>query len=477
MPQSISEYEIHADQLLKDCKMFPRDLMVCLKRLRSFCRPYLALLPRKEMRQHGRKCLKGLLSDLERKSAEPMAEFAGEDRQPLQYFMGASPWDHRVLLRELCAHVKKRIGEANGVLVIDPSTFPKKGEHSVGVARQWCGRLGKVDNCQKGIFLGYVTNRGHTLVDERLYLPKEWTQKKTRREECHIPPEIKYKSAHKLALEMVRERGEQIPHRWVVADDEFGVTGWFRRALRGLGERYVLEIPSTLGVRDLRAPLPIQKPGRHRPTQVPFVSVKAWKESVEPSQWKRFEIRAGTQGPLVVWAAMTPVKTRIDGRVSKKAEWLLVTRTESKEPEVRYYLSHGGEEKQIGEMIHAANARHWVEDSFQQAKGETGMDHYEVRSWLGWHHHITLSLLALWFLVLEQKRFNKKTPAMTVQQSAEARGELLHEPGVNLRRLADKLTRRLRRSEQARIDHWRKYKCLPPVWSVVRSLHVANFRQ
>lgn len=451
--------------------------MVCLKRLKTFCRPYLALLPRKEMRRHGRKCLMGLLSDLERKSTEPMAEFAGEDRQPLQYFMGASPWDHRVLLRELCVQVRGRIGEANGVLVIDPSTFPKKGEHSVGVARQWCGRLGKVDNCQKGIFLGYVTNQGHTLVDERLYLPKEWTKDKARREECHVPAAEKYKSAHELALEMIRERRAQIPHRWVVADDEFGVTGWFRKALRHLGEPYVLEIPSTLGIRDLRAPAPTQKPGRHGRVRVPFMSVKAWKKSVAPSDWKRFEIRAGTKGPLVVWAALTRVQTRVDRRVSKEAEWLLVTRTESKEPEVRYYLSHGGGDEFLCEMVHAANARHWVEDSFQQAKGEAGMDHYEVRSWLGWHHHITLSLLALWFLVLEQKRFNKNTPAMTVQQSAEALGEILQDPGVNLRRLANKLTHRLRRSEQARIDHWRKYKCLPPVWSAVRSMHVANFRQ
>jgi SRSO17 transposase len=476
MPQG-HQKEATKRELLDDCKIYPKDLMVSLKHLKSFCRPYLALLPREEMRRHGRECLRGLLSDLERKSVEPMAERCGEVGRSLQYFMGASPWDHRPLLKKLSEQVAQRIGEAEGIFVIDPSTFPKKGEHSVGVARQWCGRLGKVDNCQKGIFLGYVSDQGHTLVDERLYLPKTWTRRKSRRDECHIPKEVRYKSAHQLALEMIEEQGNQIPHRWVVADDEFGVVGWFRQALRRLGERYVLDIPSHILVRDLRAPAPPQKEGRHRPAKVPFVQARVWKEAVPPAQWKRFELRAGTKGPLVVWAASTRVHTRSEGKIAKDAEWLVITKTESTVPEYRYHLSNAAEDATLQVLVHVANSRHWVEDSFQRAKGETGLDHYEVRSWLGWHHHITLSLLALWFLALEQKRYNKNTPAMTVQQSAEAMGEILRDPHINLRRLAMKVTNRLRRSETARINHWRKYKRLPPVWSIARSMHVPYFAE
>jgi SRSO17 transposase len=460
------------DGLLDDCEVIPKDLEDCLDLLKEFAGPFVALLPRSELRSHGEDFVRGLLSDLERKSTEPIAERAGKYRRGLQRFMGESPWDHVPLLDELNRQVAAGIGSASGVLTLDSSSFPKKGEASVGVARQWCGRLGKIENCQTGVFLGYVTNLGHTLVDERLYLPKEWAKDRARRAMCHIPRGIRFKTAHELSLELLEARREQLPHGWINGDDAFGSVPWFRAELRGMGERYLLEIPGSLTVCAAEDPPKTGKGGR--PRKAPFIRASRWKDGVGADAWVRIHIRDGVKGPLVVWAARARVRTRAKRRRDLAVEWLLVTRTESQTPEYRYYLSNAAADVALEEMVHAANARYWIEDCFERAKGRIGMDHYEVRSWAGWHHHMTLSLLALWFLVQEQRRLNASTPAITLQQSAEAIGELLRDPELDTRRLALKITRRLRRTELVRIAHWRKFKRLPPRWAEARSTHVAQ---
>lgn len=461
---------IGVPELLEDCDVVPKDLEECLTRLKEFVEPFVALLPRSELRGHGEDVIRGLLSDLERKSAEPIAERAGKDRDRIQYFVGQSPWDHVPLLDELRRQVAQEIGSPKGVSVLDSSGFPKKGEASVGVARQWCGRLGKVDNCQKGLFLGYVSNFGQVLVDERLYLPEEWAKDAGRRDMCHVPKEVKFKTIHELSLEMLEKQRGLLPHRWVTGDDEFGRVPWFREKLRGAGERYLLEIPGHLLVCDAEDPPRAGMMGR--PRKAAFQQAGRWKDEVRQRDWVRIHIRDGVKGPIVVWATRARVKTRSRAKRGRDVEWLLVTRTESETPEYRYYLSNGEVNVPIEEMAHAANARHWIEDCFERAKGRVGMDHYEVRSWGGWHHHMTLSLLALWFLVREQRRLSNATPAITVQQSAEAIGELLRNPEMNTRELAHKITARLRRTEQARIDHWRKFKRLPPRWTEARSSNV-----
>lgn len=468
----------HAEQLLEDCKVVPEGLMVSPERLTEFLRPYLERLGDKRLHQHGENFMRGLLSDLERKSVEPIAERAGyADRLPLQYFVGQSQWKHGPLLDELCRQTSEELGDPNGILVIDPSAFPKKGKHSVGVARQWCGRLGKQDNCQVGVFLGYVSNRGHTLIDERLYLPRAWAKDKARRLECAVPREVRFCAAPQLAIEMLVERRQQFPHAWVTADDEFGRPAWFRRKLRKLSERYVLDIPSNTLVRDLQTLAPPRKTQRGRAPKVPFVQAATWKDAIAPERWERIDIRDATKGPLVVWAARTWVETRRKKKKSEEPQWLIVTKTESETPEYRYQLSSAGEDVSLRELVHVGSARFWVEDCFERAKGEVGLDHYEVRGWMGWHHHMTLCLMALFFLVLEQRRLSERTPAMTVQQSAEAIGEMLRDPQVDLRWLARKLTGRLQRTEQSRIDHWKKFHRLPPSWNAVRLSHVPNVLQ
>lgn len=465
-------------ELLKSCEVVPEELAMSLERLQQFMKPYLELFPGVKSQRHAKDFVEGLLTDLERKSVEPIAERIGQYRRPLQYFIGESPWDHEPLVGELCEEVSKDLGESNGIFVIDPSTFPKKGKDSVGVARQWCGRLGKTENCQKGIFLGYVSNLGHTLVDERLYLPREWTKDKMRKRKCGVPEKVRFKTAQKLALEMLRERRSRFPHRWVVADDEFGRGFSFRKGLEELGERYLLEIPSNLLVRAIRKPADhkIGAVGRAR-KKTPYRRVNTWKAGLKKQDWEKIHIRDGAKGPLVVWAVRLRIQTRDRQRRSKKIQWLLILKTEQRNSEIRYYLSNAEEEISLGEMVHAANARHWIEDCFERAKGKVGLDQYEVRSWRGWHHHITLCLLAMYFLVMEQRRLNQSTPAITLQQSAEAIGEILRNPEIDLNVLALKITQRLRRNEQSRIDHWRKFHRLPPPWTFTRSNHVPIFAQ
>lgn len=470
LPSRREQAEVVA--LLDDCEVAPKDLEACLDHLKNFVDPFIALLPRSQLRIHGEDFIRGLLSDLERKSTEPIAEREGKHRRGLQRFIGESPWDHAPLLDELNRQVAAEIGSAQGILTLDGSSFPKKGKESVGVARQWCGRLGKIDNCQTGVFLGYVSNLGHTLIDERLYLSKDWTRARKRRERCHIPKRVKFKTAHQLSLEMLRIRGKQLPHAWLNGDDAFGCVPWFRAELREMGERYLLEIPSSLSVCDACDPLPTK--GKGRPRKARFMRAGKWAADAPSKNWGRIHVRDGVKGPLIVRAIRFRVRARNKRRREKQVEWLLVTRTESKVPEYRYYLSNADEDVALEEMVLAANARYWIEDCFERAKGRIGMDHYEVRSWGGWHHHMTLSLLALWFLVQEQRRLNIGTPALTLQQSAEAIGELLRDPELDARQLALKITRRLLRMEQVRIHHWRRFKCRPPRWTQARAAYVAQ---
>lgn len=477
MARRIKNASAETEELMDECEIEAGELMGMLKELKEFSRPYLKLLPDKRLHERGEDFLRGLLSDLERKSIEPIAERLGQHRRPLQYFVGESDWDHKPMLDLLCRQAVEDIGEASGVLVIDPSAFPKKGRDSVGVTRQWCGRLGKKENCQLGVFLGYVSNKGHALIDERLYMPRDWGRDKARRKKCRVPPGLRFKTAAGLALEMLERRRHALPHRWIVADDEFGRGYAFRGELQRMGERYLLEIPCNWAVRDINAAQPKMSGLRGAPRKAPFVQARRWMSGLRKQDWEKVYVRDGTKAPLIVWATRARVQTRDAGRNSKIAQWLFVIKTNDKIPEYRYYFSNAEEDVSVKEMAHAASARQWIEDCFQRAKGKVGLDHYEVRSWIGWHHHMTLSMLALYFLVLEQRRLCRSTPAVSMQQTAEALGEILRNPDIDIGKLAVTITNRLRRNEQTRIDHWRKFQRLPPSWTAVRSGHVPVFAQ
>jgi SRSO17 transposase len=211
-----------ARPLLQDAVVRPADLAACAERLEQFVGRYLPRFYRQEQRQHARTVLRGKLTGLQRKTTEPIAAEAGQKRRPLQLFVGAGRWDDRAVLGELHAHVAEELADDDAVFILDPSAFPKKGQDSCGVARQWCGRLGKVDNCQAGVFVAYAARRGCALLDAALYLPEGWAEDPARRAATCVPAAVTFREKWRIGLELLDGVRGRLPGRWVVGDDEFG---------------------------------------------------------------------------------------------------------------------------------------------------------------------------------------------------------------------------------------------------------------
>jgi len=409
------------DQLLADAEVDPRILRGVLPRLERFLDPFVALLQRGQPAQHARHYVAGLVSNLEYKNVESIAYLHDQRREPLQQFIGQASWDHQPWFTELARQVGQTLGSPDGVLVFDPSAFPKKGKASVGVQRQWCGRLGKIDNCQVGVYLAYVGRGDHALVDVRLYLPQEWARDRRRRQQAGVPRTIRFRTRHELALDMLDEGGPLLPHAWIAGDDELGRCSWFRQQLRTRGEGYLLAVPANTSVRDLTAPEPpYTGPGR-RP-RVPFMRVDRWCAAVPQAAWQTIEVRAGEHGPLTVQGVRTLVQARTEGRVADGAEFLVVFRERQSDGTWKhdYLLANAPLDTPLAEFARVFKAQHRVEECFQRAKGEAGLADYEVRTWRGWYHHQALALTATWFLTVEARRGKKMDTGADGEPVAEA---------------------------------------------------------
>ena len=424
---------------------------------------------------------------MDRKNAEKIAALVDVEHLVIQAFIGTAPWDHRPLITVLVGQVIDQLGEPDGVIAFDPSSFPKRGTHSVGVKRQWCSHRGKVDNCQVGVFMGYVSRHDHALLDFRLSLPEEWARDKQRRQACHVPEAVSYRTRHEQCLEMLDLWGEQVPHGWVTGDDELGRHTQFRQALRERGERYVLGVPCTTTVRDLEAPLPTYQ-GRGRRPKAPWHSVSAWRHALGPDEWTRLTVRDGEKGPVEIELVTRRVQTRLERKRTGPHEWLVVTRRpladegalagqaspDARDQDTRYgyryYLTptevaNGDlEEPSLRELARVIKAGMCIEASFQRGKGEAGMDAYQVRTWEGWHHHMALTLIAVWFLIRETHRGQQWTPALTLPQVRYGLSLLLLEVfcPLSVPSICRHVQRQLMRNELARFYHHRTRNCLPP---------------
>jgi SRSO17 transposase len=408
-------FELRKEQLLLDCEVSADAFAGIIGRLERFAEPFLASLPSPESKAHGHTYVSGLLSDVARKNTESIAYRHDLDRQVLQRFIGYMEWDHKPLLDELTRQVAAEIGEADAVIVFDPSGFPKRGSDSVGVQRQWCGRLGKTENCQVGIYMGYVARSEHTLVDMRLYFSTEWNADRQRRKKCGVPKEVRHQTRHELALEMLAERGGSLPHAWIAGDDEMGRPAWFREKLKEIGERYLLAVPSNTSIRDLEEVVPPQtRTGTGRgqqqgPRKAPFRQMHEWCAALPEGSWTRVVVRDADRGPIEVEAIARRVESKIDRRVVGFEEMMFVLRQrgEGGAWKYDYHLSNAAPATPLAEFARVANAEHRIEHCLQRCKSEAGMADYQTRSWLGWHHHQTLALIAVWFLVQETWRGKK----------------------------------------------------------------------
>jgi SRSO17 transposase len=475
------------EALLSDCIVPPDVFNHMVDRLGDCAMPYQHAFETEAGQRNVHLYLQGLLSHLPRKNAEDIAMLVDVERLVIQEFIGTAPWDHRLLVHVLVEQVVERLGEPDGIIAFDPSSFPKWGTHSVGVKRQWCGHRGKVDTCQVGVYMGYVSRHDHALLDFRLSLPQDWARDEQRRQACHVPKEVRYHTRHDQCLEMLDRWRDQVPHGWVTGDDELGRHTRFRHDLRERGERYVLGVPCTTTIRDLEAPSPAYQ-GRGRRPKAPWQSVRAWRQSLGSEGWTRLTVRDGEKGPVGIEMVKCRVQTRLERKRTGPAEWLVVTRRllsdeRTLEDQVardatdhdnryryRYYLTptRGSEaelaEPSLVELARVIKAGACIEASFKRGKSEAGMDEYQVRTWEGWHHHMALALIAVWFLVGETHRGQQLTPALTLPQVRYGLSVLLMEAfcTFSIAYICRQVQRQLMRNELARLYHYHTRNCLPP---------------
>ena len=390
---------------------------------------FAPLFGRKEARQQSLVYLNGLLLASGRKNAEAMALEYGTPKPDgisqlqvlgLQRFLTYSPWDYQdvqhaiqqVFAEELMPSAATwSIGTVG---VFDSSGFPKKGDESVGVARQYCGRLGKTDNCQVGVFLAGVTPAGSALLDQQLYLPKDWAQDKKRRQKTYVPKEVRFRTELQIAAELLRRttKAGVVRFDWVCADDTYGRNGDFLDALEKAQQRYLLDVPATTTVwrvdPDTQVPPPRGRGRRpSRPSREAVCSVKELAECLPATAWQALQVREGACNPLVfefaalrVWA----VRHRKPG----PPIWVLIRRPLDGSGAVKYGVSNAAADTALETLALVSGCRFRVDELFEDGKTYLGMSQYEARAWSSWHHHMSLVGLAHLFVTLTKKRLKKK---------------------------------------------------------------------
>ena len=355
--------------------------------------------------RHAGEYVRGLLGPVERKNGRQLAEQAGH-RHPrtIQRVLDRSAWDADAVRDDLREQVVAELGDEDGVLVVDETGFVKKGTKSCGVARQYSGTAGRVENCQVGVFLGYASPKGRAGIDRALYLPRDWADDAERREEAGVPKGVSFHTKPWLALEMIeRALDAGVPARWVVGDSVYGSDGKLRRALEARDQAYALAVKSS--------EQPTTWPPYAPPGQVTVAAIAA---ALEPGDWRRLSCGDGAQGERLYDWAYVPVRPALRGG------WLhaVVIRRDPSDPdEVAYYLVYAPTDTPLAEIVRAIGARWTIEDVFKLAKRQVGLDQYEVRSWTGWHRHTTLSLLALAALVLGAVKGGTHRPIPTASPS------------------------------------------------------------
>lgn len=370
----------------------------------AFHARFAHLFARRESREQAAKYLRGLFAPVERKNGWQVAEAVGDttpDR--MQRLLYRVDWDADAARDILQRFVVETFGHPDGIGVLDETGFLKKGTHSVGVQRQYSGTAGKIENCQIGVFLSYSTPTGHVFLDRRLYLPEGWCDDASRRTNAQVPQEVVFQTKPAQGIAMLKHAWAQgVPMRWVTGDEVYGDDPRLRETVERQGCGYVLAVSSTTPVWMERPPIeePIRTTGgrprskiRLAPDAPPATTVAAVVASWSADQWQQFSVAEGEKGPRVYdWGRMRVIESR--HRLPGPEVWLLARRSVNDPTELAYYLALAPWETTLEEMAVVAATRYTVEQCIEEAKGETGLDHYEVRHWSSWYRHITLSMLA-----------------------------------------------------------------------------------
>jgi len=402
----------------------PQAIDNLVEELREYHAIYRPLFQRREQREGADKYLRGLLLEIPRKSIEPMVlALEGANAKAvrtLQWFISEGTWDDEALLHRHWQEVDTLLGEDDGVLTLDGSDFLQQGQASVGVKRQYCGEVGKRANCQAGVYLGYASRQGYTLLDRRLYLPQEWVADERyaeRRRRCGVPAALTFKTKPTLGWEMIQavHQASTLRARWVTCDEAFGRDPNLLDQIDGIGRWYFAEVPHDTQVwrqRPATAVPPWSGRGR-KPTRTRRQAGEAEPEavallaaSVPADRWVRRTIKEGSKGPLVAQFVALRVMAMREGLPGPEV-WL-VLRRHLVTGELKAYLCNAPADTPLALLVRLSGMRWPIETCFEDGKQYLGMGDYEVRSWRGWHHHRTLCILAHFFLVRACLRLKKK---------------------------------------------------------------------
>jgi SRSO17 transposase len=358
-----------------------------------------------------------------RKNMERMEEHVvGADDQALQYMLTDAQWDSKAVMDQVAQEVNQLLGGDESCLLLDESGFEKKGEHSVGVARQWNGRLGKVDNCQVGVFAALGCGARASLIDYRLYLPESWSKDALRCKKMGIPESFRaFKTKSELALEMVRHQRQQgIQFAWVGADGGYGKEPAFLRGLDDMDEIFVVDVhkDQLIYLEDPQPVIPQKKNKRGKKTsryqaQTQSVRVDDWKKAQPEEAWQRYKLRDSTKGELVVEILHQRVWLW-DKNGPNAHHWHLIVRRELNSPETcKYTLSNAPAETSTQQLAQMQGQRFWIERAFEDGKSESGMADYQARKWRSWHHHMALVSMAMLFMAEERELHRDEMPLLS----------------------------------------------------------------
>lgn len=399
------------------------DINDFINELSGFHEQFADCFQRNESRDHFFKYMSGQFSPIERKSIEPIALAVKDGNvRAMQRFVSDAPWDDNKMIAKYRKLVNDDLGSPDGALIFDESGFIKKGHDSIGVARQYCGTAGKVDNCQVGVFAAYVSEQGYALVDKRLFIPQKWFTDDyfKRRIKCKLPADTVFRTKPQLAVETLNAvfKENVLPFKYVLADCLYGVSPEFIEAVEALPDKtYFVSVPKNT-LCWLKRPMAITKQylwgGKTRtktvlvdPDSKP-ISVDELAENINDYFWYRRKVSEGTKGPIVYEYTRRQIILSA-ARLPQKTVWLLIRRTLDDEPQYSFFISNASASTRLKTLVWLSGLRWAIEQCFEETKSELGMDHYEVRKFTGWHHHMLTCMLAHFFLWHLKIRLGKKS--------------------------------------------------------------------
>jgi SRSO17 transposase len=411
-----------------ECNLSTKDVKLFLNEAKKYMKLFKPAFQRVEQIKKSLTYLHGLLGNATRKNVEQMALGQKEKVRSLQYFVGQSHWETEPVLAIHQGLIGETLGEEDGVALIDESSAVKQGTESVGVAAQYCGSVGKIANGQVGVYLGYASRKGYSLIEGQLFMPEKWFEEEyaVRRQACGVAEDLVFKTKPEIGLGLLENvlQRDNLPFSWLAADALYGDSPAFRDGVAASGKQYFTAVKDNTLIWCTPPKVHVPQWSGHGPhptrlrlsdTRKRPISVKQLVKKIPKQNWVQAVIKEGSKGPIVCDFAFLRV-TESRGGLPAGELWLIIRRNLDDPSEIKYFFSNAPVHTPLEEFVRISGMRWPIETIFEESKGEVGMDHYEMRSWLGWHHHMLLVSLAHHFLVRLRIQFREQAPALTIYQ-------------------------------------------------------------